>query len=146
MNIWSHRFSQNMNQYVPHNRADILTILGSYFGRNDDFIIFFWNLLTFSIPSLNVWYCMLDHLTSGSFSKPRADFYWLQLQWLYSTDVLEDSQWAQYLFEVLLKCLIPHISSSKCAKNNVWSIKIRTIHKLFWQILISYYKFSCQDL
>ena len=27
--------------------AEILTILGSYFGRNDDFINSFWNLLTF---------------------------------------------------------------------------------------------------
>ena len=28
--------------------AEILTIFGSYFGRNDDFIDSFWNLLTFS--------------------------------------------------------------------------------------------------
>ena len=33
---------------VPHYRAEILTIFRSYFGRNDDFIISFWNLLTFS--------------------------------------------------------------------------------------------------
>ena len=32
---------------VPHYRAEILTIFGSYFGRNDDFINSFWNLLTF---------------------------------------------------------------------------------------------------
>ena len=63
---------------------------------------------------------MLDHLTSGSFSKPRADFYWLQLQWLYSTDVLEDSQWAQYLFEVVSKGLITHVTSSKYAENILW--------------------------
>ena len=55
MNLWSHRFSQNINQIlqgflpctVPHYRAEILTILGSYFGRNNDFINSFWNLLTF---------------------------------------------------------------------------------------------------
>ena len=34
--------------YVPHHRAEILTIFGSYFGRNDDFINSFWNLLTFN--------------------------------------------------------------------------------------------------
>ena len=33
---------------VKHYRAEILTIFGSYFGRNDDFINWFWNLLTFS--------------------------------------------------------------------------------------------------
>ena len=32
---------------VPHYRAEILTIFGSYFGRNDDFINSYWNLLTF---------------------------------------------------------------------------------------------------
>ena len=32
---------------MPHYRAEILTIFGSYFGRNDDFINSFWNLLTF---------------------------------------------------------------------------------------------------
>ena len=32
-------------------RAEILTILGSYFGRNDDFMNSFWNLLTFSIST-----------------------------------------------------------------------------------------------
>ena len=33
---------------VPHYRAEILTIFGSYFGRNDDFINSFWNFLTFA--------------------------------------------------------------------------------------------------
>ena len=32
---------------VAQYRAEILTIFGSYFGRNDDFINLFWNLLTF---------------------------------------------------------------------------------------------------
>ena len=31
-----------------HYMAEILTIFGSFFGRNDDFINSFWNLLTFS--------------------------------------------------------------------------------------------------
>ena len=34
---------------VAQYRAEILTIFRSYFGRNDDFIISFWNLLTFNI-------------------------------------------------------------------------------------------------
>ena len=33
---------------VVQYRAEILTIFRSYFGRNDDFINSFWNLLTFS--------------------------------------------------------------------------------------------------
>ena len=33
---------------MSHYRAEILTIFGSYFGRNDDFIKSFWNLLTFN--------------------------------------------------------------------------------------------------
>ena len=33
---------------VPHYRAEILTIFGSYSGRNEDFINSFWNLLIFS--------------------------------------------------------------------------------------------------
>ena len=33
---------------MSHYSAEILTIFGSYFGRNDDFINSFWNLLTFS--------------------------------------------------------------------------------------------------
>ena len=56
MNLWSHRFSQNTIQIlwgflpctVPHYRAEILTIFGSYFGRHDDLKNLFWNLLTFS--------------------------------------------------------------------------------------------------
>ena len=31
---------------MPHYRAEILTILGAYFGRNDDYVNSFWNLLT----------------------------------------------------------------------------------------------------
>ena len=34
---------------VPHYRAEIFTIFGSYFGRNNDFINSFWNLLTFTV-------------------------------------------------------------------------------------------------
>ena len=56
MSLWSHCFSQNMNRKlqgflpctVPHYSAEILTLFGSYFGRNDDFIDSFWNLLTFT--------------------------------------------------------------------------------------------------
>ena len=53
MNLWSHRLSQNTNEklsrFLPSlHRAEILTIFRSYFGRNDDFINSFWNLLTFS--------------------------------------------------------------------------------------------------
>ena len=54
MNLWSHRFSQNMNKKLSEllpslHRAEILTIFRLYFGRNDDFINSFWNCLTFSI-------------------------------------------------------------------------------------------------
>ena len=53
MNLWNHCFSQNTNKklsgFLPCvMRAEILTIYCSYFGRNDDFIYLFWNLLTFS--------------------------------------------------------------------------------------------------
>ena len=59
MNLWSHRFSQNVNKKLSgflhsHYRAEILTIFGSHFGRNDDFINSFWNLLTFSTRQLSV--------------------------------------------------------------------------------------------
>ena len=50
MKSWSHCFSKNMNQILLgfcSVRAEILTIFGSYFGRNDDFINSFCNLLTF---------------------------------------------------------------------------------------------------
>ena len=33
---------------MPHYSVEILTIFGSYFGRNDSFINSFWNLLTFT--------------------------------------------------------------------------------------------------
>ena len=52
MNLWSHRFSKKMISAVctvPQYRAEILTMFGSYFGWNDDFINSFWNLLTFSL-------------------------------------------------------------------------------------------------
>ena len=53
MNLWSHRFSQNLNKklsrFLPSlHRAEILTIFCSYFGRNDDFINSLWNCLTFT--------------------------------------------------------------------------------------------------
>ena len=60
MNLWSHRFSQNMNKklsrFLPSlHWAETLTIFRSYFGRNDDFINSFWNLLTFrSVPDWNL--------------------------------------------------------------------------------------------
>ena len=61
MNFWSHCFSQNMNQKlygflpcsVAQYRTGILTIFGSYFGRKDDFINSFWNLLTFNFYNLS---------------------------------------------------------------------------------------------
>ena len=34
---------------MPHYRAEILKIFGSYFGSNYDFINSFWNLLTFKM-------------------------------------------------------------------------------------------------
>ena len=54
MDLRSHRFSQNTNKklsrFLPSlNRAEILTIFRSYYGRNDDFLNWFWNCLTFSI-------------------------------------------------------------------------------------------------
>ena len=56
MNLWSHRFSQNMNKKVSgfrplQYRTEILTIFCSYLGRNDDFINSFWNHLNFSFPA-----------------------------------------------------------------------------------------------
>ena len=54
MNLWSHHFSQNGTI-----RAEILTIFGSYFGRNHDFINSFWNLLTFSSMTLISMWCIL---------------------------------------------------------------------------------------
>ena len=38
---------------MPHYKADILTIFGSYFGRNDRLINSFWNFLTFSDRGCN---------------------------------------------------------------------------------------------
>ena len=59
MNLWGHQFYQNMNKKLSgfqpyssseaHYRAEIPTIFCSYFGRNDDSINLFWNLLTFSL-------------------------------------------------------------------------------------------------
>ena len=40
---------------VAHYSEEILTIFGSYFGRNNDFINSFWNLLTFRIKSTAIW-------------------------------------------------------------------------------------------
>ena len=60
MNLWSHRFSKNMNQnckgfcpVVWHSTGHkyLLTIYCSYFGRIDGFINSRWNLLTFNFYS-----------------------------------------------------------------------------------------------
>ena len=40
---------------VPYYRAEILTIFCWYFGRNDDFINSFWDLLTFGKIYLNIY-------------------------------------------------------------------------------------------
>ena len=37
-NNWEMAISEKLNFTMPHYRAEILTILGSYFGRNYDFI------------------------------------------------------------------------------------------------------------
>ena len=54
MNLWSHGFpkiwTKNCKDFCPvvwQYRAKILAIFGSYFGKNDDFINSFWNLLTY---------------------------------------------------------------------------------------------------
>ena len=44
--IWMKNFK---DIYPEVYRAEILTVFCSYFGRNDNFINSFWNLLTFSI-------------------------------------------------------------------------------------------------
>ena len=44
---------RNVSKGVPHYKADILTIFGSYFGRNDRLINSFWNFLTFSDRGCN---------------------------------------------------------------------------------------------
>ena len=49
---------------MPHYRAEILTIFGSYFGRNDDFINSFINLLTFSNDEEDSFYTYLG-VTKG---------------------------------------------------------------------------------
>ena len=45
--------TKNCQDFCPHytavHRAEIRTIFRSYFGRNDDFINSFWNLLTFTM-------------------------------------------------------------------------------------------------
>ena len=52
---------------VPHYMAEILTIFGSYFGRNNDFINSFWNLLAFSTEfSTYLFFCSL-HVTCFCF-------------------------------------------------------------------------------
>ena len=41
--------NKKCSRFLPSlHRAEILTIFCSYFGRNDDFINLFWNLLTFT--------------------------------------------------------------------------------------------------
>ena len=53
MNLWSHRFFQNMNKKLLRFLPSLPTqsrnpeIFCSYLGRNDDFINSLWNLLTF---------------------------------------------------------------------------------------------------
>ena len=53
MDLQRHHFSQNTNEklsgFLPCIvRAEVFTIFCSYFRRNDDFINWFWNWLTFS--------------------------------------------------------------------------------------------------
>ena len=81
MNLWIHHFSQNTNKklsrFLPSlHRTEILTIFGSYFGRNHDFINSFWNCLTFifySISEDGSW--SMGHCNSGSCNY--SGMYWL---------------------------------------------------------------------
>ena len=76
MNFWSQRFSQNMNENLyalccgTVHRAEILTIFCSYFGRNDDCINSFWNLLTFSM------HFVFSHSLISSGVMCRHDSFW----------------------------------------------------------------------
>ena len=85
MNWWSHRFSQNMNQKlqrflpcsVAQYRAEILTIFGSYFGRNDDFINSFCNFPTFSSLYTQ---CTLFDMTKLSLC---SDLWFWHIPWIF---------------------------------------------------------------
>ena len=57
MNLWSHRFSQNMDKKFVRISSLRTTEQKSWqffvcFGRNDDFIYSFWNWLTFTTNTL----------------------------------------------------------------------------------------------
>ena len=75
MDLWSHCFSQNMDQKmqgflpccVAQYRAEIITIFSSYFGRNDNFINSFWNLLTFK-GKKNSWSIVITIKTRNCFT------------------------------------------------------------------------------
>ena len=49
--LFLHDINQKLQGFLPCSvaqyRAEIVAIFGSYFGRNDNFINSFWNLLTF---------------------------------------------------------------------------------------------------
>ena len=77
--IWT-KNCKNFCPVVLHTaqyRAEILTIFGSYFGGNNDFIYSFWNLLTFRSSVLLTWFkvflfprsvpLMLSNLTNQNF-------------------------------------------------------------------------------
>ena len=56
------KYEQKLSRFLPWVlKAEILTIFGSYFGRNDDFLNSFWNSLTFNkdvllcIKFLSLW-------------------------------------------------------------------------------------------
>ena len=56
-------------------KAEILTIFHSYFGRNDDFINSFWNLLTFinwtkSLLVISLIFCLFEDGISSELKSP----------------------------------------------------------------------------
>ena len=76
-------------------RAEILKIFRSYFGRNDDLINLFWDLLTFSRPCL-LQHKIIDEVIGGLFNSKACflhhlDFFFLE-NWIESISVLHNER------------------------------------------------------
>ena len=118
---------------VPHFRAEILTIFGSYFGKNDDFIYSFRNLLIFNHTEIRMIFFLSKERKCGNY----------QPDWHILTKALTPFFYQFFLYVCFFQTRMGICNIERMfyiSKNGRRSIKSTTVFESFTEILTWYHK------
>ena len=116
------------------HRAEILTIFGSYFGRNNNFINSFRNLLTFEYHTeIRMIFFLSKERKYGNY----------QPDWHILTKALTPFFYQFFLYVCFFQTRMGICNIERMfyiSKNGRRSIKSTTVFESFWEVLILYHK------